>query len=553
VDCGQIHSVLARLSPNGDLAKLPPVTTGDSPAIEELVRRGLAQEVRGDDRGAAELGSLRSQLVESQQQEVQLRIKLAERQARGAGPSWFDSQVRDLSRQIDAIEKREIELRRRILDLSESAAAARGGVAVGPKRYSLTFAGRELLRSLGPRLGRVSRSPLEAFEREMSGLRENFSRRAAKAFEMLKWISPRIADVDEIHLRGAAVGLASRSEPAAVLSEAYVAAYEALRHASFGDDVPRALDARRALVAEVLCLTYRDPSAAAMPGAVQSMVDLTRTIRTGDQQWRPWVTTTEQSLSAALMLLDDPPQRRAEVASRATALASALDNRIPGANLEVSAAVLLAEGVQREDDWLMQRLAWLYQALYPLSSDRKETSYAAAILTIAGGDDLQSVHDRFAVARDYLRRFSDNGMVVPGALLSVLCPEVEEALDNLRTASSEVSRHRLSLGGMENLSLGMKLLMQISLAPPGLGERRAASPASPSGSRVGALGLLELAVASPVVAAAFDTFHESSLHKLAVLDSGFHPVHANFVYSGGDEYGSGGYYGGGYRRYGGYG
>jgi len=70
---------------------------------------------------------------------------------------------------------------------------------------------------------------------------------------------------------------------------------------------------------------------------------------------------------------------------------------------------------------------------------------------------------QFHIARSYLARLSQGEMAVPAAMLAVLATEIDETLDDLRMASSEVSLNKLSLGGVENLSLGLKLLMQTAV------------------------------------------------------------------------------------------
>jgi len=123
-------------------------------------------------------------------------------------------------------------------------------------------------------------------------------------------------------------------------------------------------------------------------------------------------------------------------------------------------------------------------------------------------------------------------MAVPAAMLAVLSPEVEESLDNLRIASAQVSKHRLSLGGMENMSLGMKLMTAVALSPP-LPQAPVSDLQSTTPLEVGrrtALGLLGLTIPVTAVVTAFTALHTNSLHRAAVSDYRWHPVHTHYIY-----------------------
>src|SRR5207245_6141893 len=132
---------------------------------------------------------------------------------------------------------------------------------------------------------------------------------------------------------------------------------------------------------------------------------------------------------------------------------------------DVATSCLLVQSSRTENPTLVPRYAAYFQALRMPSVPEKDVGLSSALLTVGGGPDPAAAIRRFELARDYLSRFNGGGMAVPSAMLAILSAEIEESLDNLRMASAEIGNHRLSLGGMENLSLGMKLLLQIAVVP----------------------------------------------------------------------------------------
>jgi hypothetical protein len=115
-------------------------------------------------------------------------------------------------------------------------------------------------------------------------------------------------------------------------------------------------------------------------------------------------------------------------------------------------------------------------------------------------------------------------MEAPAAMLAVLPQGVEENLDNLRLASAAIVSNRLSLGGAENLSLGIKLLMESSLM----------AASTPGAGGAGPPSVLAVAGVSPAASAPFGVglaaFHETSVHRAAWRDYRFHPVHHHYIY-----------------------
>ncbi|TLZ51043.1 MAG: hypothetical protein E6K18_05970 [Methanobacteriota archaeon] len=83
----------------------------------------------------------------------------------------------------------------------------------------------------------------------------------------------------------------------------------------------------------------------------------------------------------------------------------------------------------------------------------------------------------------------------------------------------------------------MKLLLQTAVVPNAAADLAPMTanvpPTAPAAlaSEGPPLMLLGLAIAAPfLVLPALSAFHEQALHRLAVSDYTFHPVHVNFVY-----------------------
>jgi hypothetical protein len=122
-------------------------------------------------------------------------------------------------------------------------------------------------------------------------------------------------------------------------------------------------------------------------------------------------------------------------------------------------------------------------------------------------------------------------MAVGGAMLAVLPTGIEEALDDLRLASSLISANKLSLGGMENLSLGLKLLLQTAVLAGGGAPNAEGLQVGPEQVPLLApIGLASLALVAPSAIAALSTFHEVTVHQAAVSHYHFHPVHTHYIY-----------------------
>ncbi len=195
--------------------------------------------------------------------------------------------------------------------------------------------------------------------------------------------------------------------------------------------------------------------------------------------------------------------------------------------------ILLMEVMGLElNDEVEQKFRQFYREIYSSATPSRNNGIATALLILAVSKGGPQLLDRFKTARDYLNRFSENTLTVPAAMLTLVAFEIEETLDALRLASSAIALHKLSLGGMENLSLGMKMLLQSSVlsSVASIPLEQRPKYVIPQGIvPVPMLGIL-LPSHLPIALTAFAAFHELSMHKLAVSDYRFHPVHRHFNY-----------------------
>jgi hypothetical protein len=190
-------------------------------------------------------------------------------------------------------------------------------------------------------------------------------------------------------------------------------------------------------------------------------------------------------------------------------------------------------GARDEEGGVFWKFVNIHKGLSQDKGNELEIAMAAALLSSADMS-IEVVTGRYRDAMTRLRRFGVGDMEVPSAMIAVLPASLEESMDNLRLAAASIGANRLSLGGVENLSLGMKLLMH-SAAIPMKVDSGVKAPARPLTIRShpvpSVLTIAGVSVAAGLaLSAGILAFHEFSLHRRAVQDFGFHPVHFHYVY-----------------------
>lgn len=463
----------------------------DTPDVERLVDKGFVSKITDE---ASHLGELE-----------RLRIEFGRLQER-----------RPLR---EAPGEEEARLRSRILELSEAAARVTGSVRVGGQRLALTYAGRTELSMLMTRLGRVADLDLAEFDRQMEALRNSTQARGRRASQILKVLSPKFPHVDEIHLRSASVGLAgARGEPEQ-LAQSFANAFGSL----WEKDAP---SWKRSMLAEVIVLSRGTLTRDQADACVSEMSSLVSRVRERYPE-----ASEDDRYNVAALLFPLPDGRRREAMEAADQFKTHLDGAGLGAIRLEAPLVLLASTRFTETETAADWMNWMRARFSERRVPPAEAEMAAAILGSSrgeAGDEMLHQYDR---AASYLTRLYEGPTAVGAAMLAVIPTGIEESLDDLRMAASVISANRLSVGGMENLSLGLKLLLQTSvLVGGGSGNAEALQVGPEHVPLLSPLGLTGLAAVVPTAIAALTTFHEAAIHRAAVTAYNFHPVHVNYVY-----------------------
>ncbi len=447
--CGETSELLYKMLMAGGEESIS-LHSSDRALLRDMERRGLVRRVTASPADESGIISAREGLAELQGQEREKLLLLYRHPAARITRLEVERELRDLDR-------REEVLRSRILRLSEEASAFQGSVDIDGVRYAVTYGGRELYSKLSMRLPRVADWDVDDFGRELGRLVEAFDARAAKAKGILGEISPRMPGLDEIYLRSAAVGLSIRNEPSGTIADCFMYSVNALQKEmkDFGmANVP--LD-RCVSIADHICTGAESLTRQ----AAKSMA------HTFAVTW--WNITKEGSVPVmeaarcALMLQSYGRSGWREMLERAREISSRMQMERRAPEIDLAAAVLLTGSSGSEDETVERFLE--YHRSLSTSQKPGEADFASAILAVAGEDETQQVLGRFRTAKDYLTRFTENGMTDPAAMLAVMSQSIEEVLDTLRIASAKITQYKLSLGGMENLSLGVKIVLGTALLP----------------------------------------------------------------------------------------
>lgn len=431
-------------------------------------------------------------------------------------------------------------LRARILELAERAARAHGAARVriagaGPYRaaagstasFVVTHRARALLSDLVPRLARVGAMPLAEFQRHMQLVRDVIALRARRASVLFAAIRPAGAPgTSEGALRSAAVGLSARNEPEREVASTWAALVAALRSEDANDRSGAAEWSadQEAAAAEGMILATSDLRSLGRPSARvahEKRLELLRTYSNG---------SSEDALDATMLL--------ASGADLARASAIAHDCLSLGVPLTLSSALVAAAGP--ED--VSARIATVYGRLeqYHEGETPAERTVASVLIALAILDPMSAVQ-RARELRAYLARFAPTGMLVPAALLSLLPVETTEALDLLRTASTELQKHKLGGGGAESLTLATKLLLQTAMLARGNegDPEESAALVRFDALATSQLGLAGLVSQVPLTLTALTAFHRPVLDAALYYQAHHQPTHSPYVFGSGRSTGWG--------------
>jgi len=497
-------------------------TRTSSSDFQKLVSLGLIDYVKDhvkDTRTDIELDSIRAQLTKIGEEKETLRKEIFTKEA-----SWMDKKPRWLYKKDPAyraakdklveLEKEERTLRSKFIDLMHATAERDHYSRVNDENMYVTYKGRELLGMLEQRIHRVEGTELGVFLSELEEIKNHFNVCSKKAREILKKISPMFPGTDEIHFRSAAVGLSGKKESPEEIGALFISAYKEISDGLTWNG-PVAIT-----LAESLTILADDKSE--LDSLVKKAIELIKT------EWSPGYDKKDQVRAVSIILSskkdpEDLLKRTKEISEKYSPSWPS-----PAAFLATQSRTRTRD---RED--LFQRFEIYRNQICPNSTPTLEHLMAATLMT-STEDPIEEVLQRYSKAKSMLNQFNGSSMEVPSAMIAILPMDVPEAMDNLRLASASIRANRLSLGGMENLSLGMKLLMNSATFQIDVGEKAPSPMPTVRTTRImglSVLGITGISIASAlVVGAGLLAFHELTLHNLAVRDYAFHPVHMHYIY-----------------------
>jgi len=417
-----------------------------------------------------------------------------------------DKEYKEAWDELEKVEDQERKLRSQVVNMVQENADRMATGAVDGVPVRVTYRGREMMVTMEPRLGRVGGLGVPEFIGEVKGVKDHFDERARRAHDILRKISPKVKSVDEIHLRLAAVGLAGSAGQVDEVADLFVRAHKGITRKR-----PNSKEPAYVSLAEMLVLNSRDEK-----HLDQLIVRATALV---DAPWHGSFKQIDEIRASAILLSCGGDPDRMVAKTKQLAIVECGKNPAAGA--------LLACTIRDEDG--EEKLVEYQSIRSVVLGHSKDTGQAmtAAALMAAAGLDTEGVLKRWLEARDSLEAFDGAAMDLPAAMIAILPVNVAEALDNIRLASSAIYAHKLSLGGVENLSLGVKMLMHSSVqavAP----EREEFHDTVGTPSVLALVGVPVAAVLT--VSAGLLAFHSLSLHEMAVRDVRFHPVHSHYVY-----------------------
>jgi hypothetical protein len=489
-----------------------------SEVVRELVTKGFLGPAAAKGAGT-ELSDLRQGLAQLGSEREGLLSSLAGIEVRHAGtpPAKIygqDPEYRAQSDRLTAIENEERTMRTRFIELLHVSAEAGSWACVNGDRMGMTYTGRELLGELAERQERAQAMELGEFLSLMDAVKRFFAELAARARKVLEIISPAFRGVEEIHLRSAAVGLSVRPGSPEEAAGLFVQAYSAIANNL------NLQDPSGVVVAENLAIRARERSEIA--GRIDTFQAMLSRPVGGN--------IPQDELMRALAIILSSEGDAEWLFGRTWELAAQYCPDRPSA-----AAFLAATGVGGTNvvPYFLQFWRWIADGGMDLASGPATAAVLACAATPQG-----VTWGRFVQVYGSLSRFNGGGMEVPSAMIALLPSGVEEGLDNVRLASAAVAQGRLSMGGPENLSLGIKLLVlssaMASLGVPTAGPKTAVESGRPPPMAASAPPLLAMAgvagMSAVSLGAGMSTFHESSVHRIAWRAHRFHPVHHHYIH-----------------------
>lgn len=508
-----------------------------SSELSDLVSPGFIVKLKGvygRSESSAEFETLRAKLRNIGNEKIKLKAKLynIERSFKSKTPRKLfkkDAEYRETKQKFNDLEAQEKTLRTQFLNQLQSTTEKGNYAMVNKEPVAITYKGRELLSTLGQRISRVGREDLKSFLSELQQLNTHFYNCSNKGGGILKILSPKYGNIDEIHLRFTSVGLACRPGQINDTVELFNRASQSITQTLKGTK-PVTLTLAEALTTMAKDSDELNELLEKVPKLISS----------------PWggVSVVDDQVRAAGIILSC----HGNIITLANTARIIADSYCPG-NYSAAAFLTSIKPTEMGDsgfasdelpskiDSNMGEVIFKFQEfvkyLSQFSYDETE-NYITAALLCSSGLPNEAILARYSQANSILKKFNGSFMQIPSAMLAVMPFEIPEALDNMRLASAAISANKLSLGGLENLSLGMKLFLNSSvrnLISTARSDGALSLISSASRTDLSVLGAAGISAAATMsLGMGFLAFHEVSLHELAVRDFEFHPVHVHYVY-----------------------
>ncbi len=474
-------------------------TEMDYAKLPELMAQGLVKPVTATGEPTAELDELKTELKK-------VKHNLKELRERGidllSGPH------------MERQKERERELRHRILETVQNLRLP-GVVKTRQGDLTLTYKGREALQLLEVRMPVAGDWPWKVLFANLDSLNRQLAREAVEASRILKRISPRLKDIDEYLLRSAAVGLASIEGEPELKARRFIEHARALSSSITSEDTFVVLGAEEAVTLE-------------QQGRMQEgdLVDETRGLLSQLEGYR----SPSSRRTVATLLMSRPHKERSGLLSRIKAEFDLTGSLLGAALLQLEATDIETSRARFHH--------WMTKLKDGFKGDRYDIVVASALLATTTTDnvDIEVKFDRVSAG---MRGLFKEKMLTASAIISLWPTKVEESFDNVRLAASQVLLKKLSVGGVENFSLGIKLLAnnavfintRMGSLMGSMGDDEQTRKARESGALDDAATSGVALLASPLLMRSpFTVFHAITLQMNAAQDFRFHPVHTSYLY-----------------------
>ncbi len=500
----------------------------DNTAVEELISLGLVVRAPANE-SDVQLDNLKSQLMTVK---GQIKALKGQRQDGLYYSSGTGASTMEISKRLEILQAQELQLRNQILSIVQDGAKGMSGAGVattGSSAIALTYKGKEALQIIDARMPEAADMDWYELVGKLERFRARLSSEARESAEILKIISPKLKYIEEYHLRSASVGLASIEGNPAEKAEKFVNYAEAFKHGAYFGNSFAALAAEAAVANEVL---MREQPQTIINDALAMLGEILRNKR------EPGPDTQYKALAILMMTkpIKDRPDMLHKIEADMTTTGSILGSGLM--LFDEPSEKVLAERKAMFRDWLVR--------LPPRSdSDHTDSIVASALLSTANSN-AALVTEKFNQSEAFMRELFDENMFTAAATIALWPATVDETLDNLRLSSAEILNNKLSIGGLENFSLGMKLLAPnadfITLENASAADRSARVYDRPVSSGLG-VGLAAAGVAAGIAVASvailasplltrmpFMVFHAVTLQEYAVQDFRYHPVHSHYLY-----------------------